>query len=1697
MNIFEFIKTKEKPAPNEADMNLKQNILLKFEDNFSLLDSSIDEDYKKWQEYSKQLDDLEIQLEEAPPELQFKLSNDYNRIKELHNALVDKLKATTKQQEQVKKEYDLVRGSYEKDIDIWNKSVEAENKETKQNTPIIEGLPMSTGEDKPVLKNDIEAITGINPEVGAKETKEITSTLQDYTKAKKDVWGQWFKELKESDNKWSFLKGEGYSEELKGLSVQDIKQSQIASEKGVNPDDWVRTGVYAGFFAMMASEIIPIVKEVSPEIIKNIFYKVGEKNIGKEELQNALYHVTKGDDTPAQRAIFDVFIKAKDAGVPFLERLKGVKLTTVEPRFPFGRAKLYAGLPADEIAKSIIEVGKVTAEAVDKLGPAKAIKIYQTLMNTSPALASEFLKAVEKPEIIPETKTKEQEYSEKYNIPLEKVKVTEVPKADVTKETVGEETINKLEEQYGTKATPEEVLKKVKEAVEPTPKTIPKELEGLAEEARKYKSAEEFVKNISKPTRPIREAKVGELVTIQSDTYGETSPTQYNISIPRDGEIVKINPKSVSIKVGENIYKFPETAKVSALDLKELKGKDKQGIIDFYNQATAKPITEQKAVVEPVAEKAISEEVEAEPTPEEIQKAFPVKEDFNALDTTDKNKELFFDKYNQVYTETKKGYEKIINDTVADLKKEGFQGVEKGGLRKDEEGYVVGKYGATSNNPQWYRDFYEANGKAPTNKDLREIAIQHLLQGHKEDYGVIPANQIFTKLESQLESYDTILSDIKGGDYSFETPSNIGKLNNKLKELGKDNKKLIKDYEAELTTLKAEKANKYRELRKEAEARVNIDIKEEIKKGVKQATTGRKYAGLSEAEIKQGNQLIGQIHKIANQKGLTKKELTNLKRQYGMSPHLATATKRMSIPQLEAVLKAVNRARPKRIGYKDVITPKTESKIQSLKDNLIDKLQMTEEAYKAILKSEGVYKEPRYIDAKNFITEKQGKDVIYRLIDESNILKITMPYEKAVAENKPIKNEVDKLNTRIEGEADRRLKDPHELNSMRLYIQKMETITGAPFYALYQDLINAHLRNKQKLGQFIKEFEPYKKIITDKEAIKRVDDYIVAKSGLKGKPEIPAGITDKEIKLAKKIQNILKDYEARARTEKFLDNIDHPEDMPQYVEYKDDINKAKDIYESKGYDDLVEYMGDQEWGIIKSGYSPLRVITPKVREYQPSPQTFGKSHIKVRTDIEYHEQDKDIIQRLFSYKKQMDNLVDMRPKVRALITLVDKNLDKFKDPTRIASNIEAFFRELKGYNKPENWFDRGLNRLYAQAMQTIIMPSPVLSGRNLLQNVAFGHDKTILIDPRNKKLTDDELDYLNTYISQIESMKADWLMVGEKPLPGLGILTKIVQKIGIYPYSDLANRHWGYWGKINQVNRAFTGDKSLDKKMAEAKFSDMELTEQKMALQILAKDGEEEMARYVARVYVDNTQFLYDRSQRSPAEMGRVGRWAGNLMLFPRAYWEMLLKQSKKFAGKDVPFNERLRAFKVIANIIIGGIMVDVAFKKVTGRQQGPYDPIALLAYEPGGLAIGTAQAVTDVYTNILMASKGDERALAALTTAIPAAADMFIPFYSYALRGIEASTDTKNIDRKALRKLRMLIDSEYAIRGGAYILERNAIEKWQYFLSGAGIDVSIQEKQEKEKKTTKKIKKPEILNKPLSIKKPKVLKSKPKVLSK
>jgi hypothetical protein len=760
---------------------------------------------------------------------------------------------------------------------------------------------------------------------------------------------------------------------------------------------------------------------------------------------------------------------------------------------------------------------------------------------------------------------------------------------------------------------------------------------------------------------------------------------------------------------------------------------------------------------------------------------------------------------------------------------------------------------------------------------------------------------------------------------------------------------------------------------------------------------------------------------------------------------------------LDAFLKKLQRVRPRTVKGKKVITRKTEKQIAELRKNLKAKLQMTDEAFAEILQREVNGKEPKYIDAKHFITQSEGRDIIRHMHDASEVLKVTQPKAVAVAKNAEIKARIDKLHERIEAKPKR---DPYRLESMRYYAQQAQRRTGAPIYALYRALIDNHNQSERTRHARMAALEAavpgFKEIAGDDKALERVAQHLAAQSNLKDKPQSPPDITAAEKKLAAEIKKIGKEYEHTARVNKFFNWYYTGEGIAEYEQFKKEIHKAEDIYNSQGREALEEYLRTQTWGIIKSGYQPLETFIWKVRQYETGPKTIGKSHIKIRTDIEYHKQERDILQRLNSYMRQMDLLYNLRPQINAFVRLFEDNAESFSEPKKVTNSIEVFLRNLKRYNVDGSWWGDLMARVYAQVSQVVIMSQPVLALRNLFQNAAFEHDKTILFDPRNESLTAEDIEFRETQVQQLRGMMEEYFLVNEKALPGLKTLTKWLRHIKIYGWSDVTNRDWSFWAKINQVRRALKAE-SIEQTMKQAKFEDMTEEEQIYALEVLAEQGEDAMARYVSRVHVADIHFQYERAQRSPAEQDKVGRVLGNLMLFPRAYGEKMARAVASLKSDN--FEQKKRGAKRIVAVMAGGYLAGTVYMMITGRKRNPYDPFKVVQVSPGGLVLGATADLFDIGNLTIRALTGDKTAMYALTSELPNASDNFIPFYKWTVSGLEAVTDAKNIDRKALREIYALIDEEYKVRGGAYKMERDFIDALKYVFAGSGVD-SKEEKQ-------------------------------------
>ncbi len=820
--------------------------------------------------------------------------------------------------------------------------------------------------------------------------------------------------------------------------------------------------------------------------------------------------------------------------------------------------------------------------------------------------------------------------------------------------------------------------------------------------------------------------------------------------------------------------------------------------------------------------------------------------------------------------------------------------------------------------------------------------------------------------------------------------------------------------------------------------------------------TERLIAGPTPEQVKEAKLLIQRINIVQKKKGLTKKEFADLKLEHGGSRRL-TGTRPRTIEQLKAILDAVEKVRPRIIGHKTVVNRKTEKQIAELRDSLTDLGFMNDAEFQKVLNKEARGKEAKFVDARNFITQKEGREILNRMHDTAQRLRVTEPIRRAVGKDFQIKKEI----TKIE-KLPTKAKDPSRLKSMRFVFQRLGEQANEPIYEVFLDLtLESQLRSRErhKSMKLAEKLPDFAKITNSPEALQRVEDWIVSQSVLFGRPELPKDITENELRLAKLIQASFKSYETLARAGKFFEFFDNRAELPQYLKFKQGIDKAFDVYNTKGYDALIEYLDTQDWGIVSAGYSPMESVVRKVSTHRMPDIAVGKTRIRTR-GIHYRKQDRDILQRWYSYMRQMDQLVHIQPRIKSLVRLINDNQDSFVNARRISNIVSTYLDNLKHTNYEDGLIEEWSRRLYSQAITVRVLADPLKPLRNLAQNIAFSEDRRDFLNPLNKRLTAEDLKYLETHVHQSSVMMTDWAFVGEDPIV-FKKLTKWVQRKTLYPASDRLNRLISFHAKINRVRRAFAKEQTLAEKMKDARFSDMQKTEQKAALGILAKDGVDAMARFVAKVHTDNTHFLYAREQRSPAEQTKLGRIALNLALFRRAALEKALFQLGKVFERKTGFGAKRRAASVLVTLLGMSAMIGVIWKKVTGQKYSPYSYFNFLELNFGGLEVAVIQKAEDAYNSMFdiftMDPKRRGKAIESFGTNITKVADYMIPFYDLGLRAIEATIGSENIDRIPAKKLRELIDKEFKSRGLRQI-DRSLIEKIQFTFAKGG---KKQEKQE------------------------------------
>jgi len=835
-----------------------------------------------------------------------------------------------------------------------------------------------------------------------------------------------------------------------------------------------------------------------------------------------------------------------------------------------------------------------------------------------------------------------------------------------------------------------------------------------------------------------------------------------------------------------------------------------------------------------------------------------------------------------------------------------------------------------------------------------------------------------------------------------------------------------------------------------------------LPKGTTKIALRKELAGINKSLIPQEKKLRQQIMATVKAKSLGATQYRGIFKTTGGSRYLTN----LELTQLEKVLKAVQKARPKKIGGKTVVTQATEKAIQSLKTELIKQGKYTQESFDNTKKYLRL-KTDRFESPTKFISEVQAKELIRRMNYEAEIglIENDSLIAKALKNRPDVQSAIDKAKGRMTASSVKNINgkpvNVAATYDMRYYTGFLQERTGGRFYDIWAKANKIRLENKQealKVFSKVEKVPGYKKVAADNDALDRIRRHIAAKNKW-AEVESPE-LSKTELAVANALEDVYKMFPNMVREFRFKVSYDRHNGNVDLISSeipdapKADLREAINIYESQGRDALKTYLDTKTWGVIESGYEPRLVVNPKLRLNKIKDYVVGKGRLHAREGLEFPTNKENILKDTRVYINQMLNL-KLEPYMKELDRIYSENASKLKNPQKAARNLELALLEMQGKTIDRTPLTDILMKVSGYGYSAIFL-RPSLAFRNLFQNLAFHPDRESFLNPMNRKLTDEELAYWETYIRQNRAFKSDILLQEEI---GAGRVAEFVKRISYYGYSDDVNRLGSFWASLNKAEGAllrYKKDGDVGKFIGSSGLQDLTNLQQKEGLELLVTD-ETEAIRYIAREVTNNTHFLYDRAQRAPLEMGSTGRILASLLTFTRSWAQRLYIQLNTGlkSGSKVSGASRARAWKNVIGIIVVGLIAGEIYKKITGKEKNPYDPRNILSWTPGGLPIGLAGDIALALTHLAQALTGDKEAQSRLTTEIPALGDDFIPFYSQIIGIAESLSDTQFIDRKFLRDIRAKFDKDYQPNESYYKKERGIIQKIQHALFGSEPEVA------------------------------------------
>jgi len=638
------------------------------------------------------------------------------------------------------------------------------------------------------------------------------------------------------------------------------------------------------------------------------------------------------------------------------------------------------------------------------------------------------------------------------------------------------------------------------------------------------------------------------------------------------------------------------------------------------------------------------------------------------------------------------------------------------------------------------------------------------------------------------------------------------------------------------------------------------------------------------------------------------------------------------------------------------------------------------------------------------------------------------------------------------------------LADVPILAEVLEKQSGLPFYRRFRRIYTLFRGTNKEWTEFfnrrIAQNPRYEKVLRDKDAMARIEASIRARR----EGELaPSGMSEVERALQGEIEDIYRTFEPIIRYQRFIEVYSRTKGDVDAIAKAvhaplEDVDMAVGVLEAEGEDALYDFLATKAWGVIGTGYDPIMTAYPRslFERYSRGLPMEGYRHLQSRYAVPGINEG-NVVQRLNSYGRRMLIRYRTSTDVRALDADITRSWDIFDNPQEIEKIFKSTMVELENIPESHNIVMRGILALQAQVYTTVFGTLPYLPFRNIFQPIAFAFDRVGLLTRGFKPLPAWKRVYYDSIVSQMGGIRqyllGAELSVRRNPLTPLNRLS---QKLNLYGHSDNIPRRITFNSasdKAYEAGKKFLASaktsKDIETLIRDSEARHLTKTERDMYIQLLLRDkvdmgspglrdlsGLEASSCYLGEQIADLVHFRYVRALRPELEHGMVGRALFNLLIFTRSYWQRVGMQLNLIRDVTLPMKDRVAALRGVVAMMFWGIVVSEFISKTTGSKRKAYNPLDIMSWQFGGLAIGFPIEVTAAMYDLILAVSGDKSAQSRVTKSIPRIASTTLPFYTVAIGSLEAATDKSYMDRDFLRTIVHKLDSEFTVE------ERDAAER-------------------------------------------------------